>query len=29
MRALADVRGADLDELCAAVAANGRTAFRL
>jgi TatD DNase family protein len=29
MRALADVRGADLDALCAAVAANGRAAFAL
>jgi TatD DNase family protein len=29
MRALAEVRGADLDELCAAVADNGRRAFAL
>jgi TatD DNase family protein len=29
MRALAEIRGADLDELCAAVAANGRRAFDL
>ncbi len=29
MRALAEVRGEDLDQLCAAVAANGRRAFAL
>jgi TatD DNase family protein len=29
MRALAEVRGDDLDELCAAVADNGRRAFAL
>jgi hypothetical protein len=29
MRALAHVRGDDLDDLCAAVAGNGRRAFAL